>query len=147
MRFSGFLSILLFIRLAFLTLPYFLYCVIHSPQACALSPFRGTRRDRFQSSPNSSLYTAWFFLSISSCIWGWTSNCVTQFSLHLLLTSVNCTQIRYIQAPETCNRHGSCSDQHFQALKIKVWLLSEHLLVLRTFCYSKLSISSTPIQG
>lgn len=45
-----------FRRLTFLTITCFLDCVIHSLQACIPSLFRATSRERFQSSPNSSLW-------------------------------------------------------------------------------------------
>lgn len=54
---------------------------------------------------------------------------MTQFSLHLL---PNCRQIRYVLAPGTYKR--SCvlfSDQHFQALKIKVGFVVVHSLTTK----------------
>lgn len=130
--------------LAFPTITYFLHCVICSLQGCTPSLFRATSRERFQSSLNSSLWLLPDFIPEHQ--WLYMNQIVCDPVLSSLATKLQTNQI--------CANSRDLQEvvcivlwPTFSSLENKGLILVAHSLLLRTFCCSKVSLSSTPIQG
>jgi len=111
-------------------------------------PFWAATRERFQASPNPSLLPLLDFPKHQQLYLG-----LNQAARDPVLSSLagnyrklQMNQMRVSPSDLQAITRTLLSDQHFQALKIKVGFLTARSL-LRMFCCSKASISSTPSRG
>lgn len=134
--------------LIFLTLTYFLHCVIHSLEVCTQTQFGQPERTGFSLPLIHFPATPWFFLNISGCILGLahdpilsslaTSYCKLQTS-KICVKSNDLQEITYVALWPTFSS--------FEKKKKRSWFLIVHSLPVRMFCWSKVSIKQHTCTG